>query len=104
MLQLVSIEQRQAGRGGAGRYHTATYARHRVEFSASAVRPPYSLRPRQRWEELQDVVTAARWSCDVHQASHRSLLPSQRSRVYSIMVSTLLAIPAAQTRRLISPC
>jgi hypothetical protein len=92
VLQLVSIEQGQTGRGGAGRYHTATDARDRVEFTSQAVRPPYSLRPRQRWEELRMLLTAARWSRDVHQTSHGSLLPSQRSRVYSVMVRTLATI------------
>jgi hypothetical protein len=46
VLQLVSIEQGQTGRGGAGRHHTATDARDRVEFTPQTVRPPYSLRPR----------------------------------------------------------
>ena len=91
VLQLVSTEQGQTGRGGAGRYHTATDARDRVKFSSQAIRPPHPLRPRQRGQELQDAVTTTRWSCDVHQASHGSLLPSQRTRVDFIMVRTLVS-------------
>jgi hypothetical protein len=86
VLQPLSFEQGSTGGGCASRHNTFTRARYRVQFSSQTVCASYSLRPCQCWEELSDVAVAARWAVDVYQATHRSLLPSQRSRVYSFMV------------------
>jgi hypothetical protein len=86
MLQPLSFEQGSTGGGRTGGHYTFARARDRVELSSQTVCTSYSLRPCQCWEELSDVAVAARWVVDVYQAAHRSLLPSQRSRVYSVMV------------------
>src|SRR5258707_9669395 len=86
VLQPLSFKQGSTGGGCASRHNTFTRARYRVQFSSQTVCASYSLRPCQCWEELSDVAVATRWVVDVYQATHRSLLPSQRSRVYSFMV------------------
>ena len=87
VLQPLSFEQGPTGGGGAGGHYTFARARDRVKFSSQTVCTSYSLRPCQCWEELSDVAAAARRVVDVYQATYRSLLPSQRPRVYSVMVS-----------------
>jgi hypothetical protein len=87
VLQPLSFEQGSTGGGCASRDYTFTRAGDRVEFSSQTVCTSHSLRPCQCWEELSDVAVAARWAVDVYQAAHRSLLPSQCSRVYSVLVS-----------------
>ena len=92
MLQPLSIEQGETGGGRTGGHNTFTRARDRVEFSFETVRTSYSLRPRQRRKELSDVAVAARWVGDVYPASHGSLLSSQRSRIYFVLVRTSLKV------------
>ena len=43
VLQLVSVEQGQTGRGRASWYHPPADARDRVKFSSQTIRPPHSL-------------------------------------------------------------